>query len=67
MKPPFKFHLQAYQQQLLQTGTRDEIIAWLIWNDPNGYYSDADSAAADRASLKLDQARDILRSQVERA
>lgn len=29
--------------EILDTWSRDEIIQWLCWNDPNGVYTDADS------------------------
>lgn len=66
MKPPLHFHDSAFLQHLLQSATRDELIAWLVWNDPNGIYTDADSRTEDLLPLTLLQARQILRAQIER-
>lgn len=40
MKLPLEFHDPDYQQELLRKGTREQLIAWLRWNDPNGIYTD---------------------------
>lgn len=45
------------QKQILADGTREEIIGWLMWNDPNGIYNDDHSLAEDRKPLTLDEAR----------
>lgn len=63
LKPPLEYHDPEFQQRLLQTGTREELIAWLCWNDPNGIYADAASCAEDRPPLPLELARQILRDQ----
>ncbi|MFO1044808.1 MAG: hypothetical protein U0941_23800 [Planctomycetaceae bacterium] len=65
-KPPLEFHDPDFQQRLLHTGTREELIAWLCWNDPNGIYTDEASWAEDRPPLTLELARQILRDQRER-
>jgi hypothetical protein len=66
MKPPLEYHDPDFQNQLLRYGTREELIAWLCWNDPNGIYSDDDSIAEERLPLELDQAREIIRKQITR-
>jgi len=33
------------QPSISDTSTREELIAWLEWNDPNGVYSDEDCVA----------------------
>jgi hypothetical protein len=66
MKPPLHFHDPAFQEQLLSTGSRDELIAWLCWNVPNGVYSDQDSGAEDRPPLTLPEARQLMREQIKR-
>ena len=66
LKPPLEFHDPDFQQRLLQTGTREDLIAWLCWNDPNGIYTDEASWAEDRPPLTLELARQILRDQRER-
>lgn len=66
-KPPLQYHDPGYQKHLLSDGTRDELIGWLIWNDPHGTYADPASVAEDHSPLTLDEARAILRDQIERA
>jgi len=44
--------------------TRDEAIAWLCWNDPNGCYTDADAAAEGFDPLTADDARALVRDQI---
>lgn len=42
-------------------GSREEIIRWLTWNDPNGVWSDDDSAAEGWRPMDLEQARASMR------
>ena len=65
-KPPLQFHDPDYQRQLLREGTREQLIAWLRWNDPNGSYTDRDLQAEDQSPLTLDKARSLMRDQIER-
>lgn len=65
-KPPLQFHDPAYQRTLLRDGTREQLIGWLRWNDPNGSYADQDLQAEDRPPLTLDKARSLMRDQIER-
>lgn len=67
MKGPVLYQTTAYQEKLLGDGTREQIIEWLIWNDPNGCYSDANACAADYEPLTLDGARNTLRSILSRS
>lgn len=66
-KPPLQFHDPDYQRQLLREGTREQLLAWLRWNDPNGSYADQDLQADDQPPLTLDEARALVRDQIERA
>ena len=66
MKGPLEFQQRAYQLVLLRLGTREQIIEWLVWNDPNGVYTDSDSEADDMASLTIEEARQIMRDQISR-
>jgi len=66
LKPPLEYQDRAFQRQLLERGTRDELIAWLCWNDPDGIYTDRDSLLEDRPQLTLAEARQLLRRQLER-
>ena len=47
----------AGQASILKTGTREEIIAWLVWNDPNGVWTDKDSEAEGWRPITLEAAR----------
>ena len=49
------------QARLLETGTREEIIAWLMWNDANGVWSDEDSEAEGWKPITLEAARTAMR------
>lgn len=46
-------------------GTRDRLIAWLRWNDPDGYDADRGLSLENRSTLTLDEARALLRIQIE--
>ena len=65
-KPPPKFHDPEFQQGLLCDGTREQLIAWLRWNDPNGSYTDRDLQADEQPPLTLDETRSLMRGQIER-
>ena len=65
-KPPLQFHDPDYQRTLLRDGTREQLISWLRWNDPNGSYTDCDLQADDQPPLTLDKARSLVRDQIER-
>ncbi len=58
--------LDSYEQMILRFGQLEEIIDWLIWNDPNGVYSDADSEAEGWAKLTIEEARAIMKAILER-
>ena len=66
MKPPIVFHIEQFQLCLLREGTREQLIEWLKWNDPNGIYSDSACADEEIAPLTLETARETMRRQVER-
>jgi hypothetical protein len=51
----------AYQNELLEAGSRDDIIAWLVWNDGNGVYTDEDSEREGLPILTLESAREQMR------
>lgn len=48
-------------KNLLNNGTREEILEWLQSDDPNGTYSDEASEAAGMPVASLDDARQCLR------
>lgn len=66
MKEPAAFHDPVVQHALLARGTREQIIAWLVWNDPNGTYTDRDSESDGMGPLTLSEARRIMRDQISR-
>lgn len=66
MKEPTENHSDLVQLALLEFGARDEIIAWLCWNDPNGTYSDRDSLAEGMKAITLEEARRIMMDQLSR-
>jgi len=37
--------------------TREELIHWLLWNDPHGVYTDSDCQNEDYPVLTLESAR----------
>ena len=53
------------QTDIIRNGTREQVIAWLAWNDSNGVYTDQDSIDEGLEPLTIEQARDIMRSQME--
>ena len=53
------------QLDILDNGTRDDIIAWLCWNDANGCYTDTDSDLEGLPRLTLDDAREIMSRQID--
>ena len=63
-KHPLRFHDPLFQLNLLRNGSRDEIIHWLCWNDPNGCYSDAEAKAEGIPKLTLGEAKEIMQNQI---
>jgi len=53
------------QEDILTNGAREQVIAWLAWNDANGVYTDEDSEAEGLEPLTLEQAREYMRNQME--
>lgn len=58
-------HTEAVQADILNNGTREQVIAWLQWNDANGVYTDEASEAEGLEPLTLDDARNYMREQLE--
>ncbi|QFS86586.1 MULTISPECIES: hypothetical protein [unclassified Marinobacter] len=58
-------NLKSRQIDILENGTREQVIDWLAWNDANGVYTDEDSAAEGYEPLTLEQARELMRGQIE--
>ena len=65
-RPPLHNHDPEFQRGIIRDGTREEIINWLCWNDPNGCYSDEDSRAEGYPLLSLEQAKQIMTEQIGR-
>jgi len=55
----------ARQARILNEGTREDVIQWLAWNDANGVYTDEASKAEGLEPLTLEQARSIMRDQLQ--
>jgi len=53
------------QLDILENGTRNDVINWLCWNDRNGCYRDDDAIAEGYDPLTLEQAREIMRGQID--
>jgi hypothetical protein len=49
----------------LKTMSREELIAWLQWNDRNGVYSDEDSELEGRDPISREEALEIALRQIE--
>lgn len=58
------FHLHSTQDWILNHGIREDIIEWLVWNDRNGTYTDADCEVEDIDKLTLEEARKLMRGMV---
>ena len=52
------------QLDILDNGTRYDIIDWLVWNDADGCYTDADCESEGIDPLTLDDARTIMRNAI---
>jgi hypothetical protein len=65
MNGPVIYQDHAFQRELIRTGTREQIIDWLCWNDPNGAYKDSDCEIEGMNATTLDQARAIMRQQID--
>jgi len=48
----------------LSTSTREEIINWLQWNDPNGVYTDKQSLKEFDNILSKEEAAEIMKRQI---
>lgn len=64
MKGPIIYQDPAFQRELIRTGTREQIIDWLCWNDPNGTYTDGDCATEGIAITTLERAKECIRHQI---
>lgn len=45
---------------LTTTSSRAALIQWLVWNDPNGTYTDKDSEADGHDPLTVEDAWDLI-------
>jgi hypothetical protein len=64
MPPTSDFSSPETQRRILLEGTREQIIDWLRWNDPNGVWTDSDSAARGWVPMTLEQARGAMRNAI---
>ena len=58
-------HDSFVQLDILENGTRNDVINWLCWNDRNGCYRDDDAIAEGYDPLTLEEARDIMRRWID--
>ena len=58
-------HDPFMQLDILESGSRDDIIDWLVWNDSNGVYIDSDCDAEGMPRLTLETAREVMRQSIE--
>lgn len=58
------FRSPEVQRGILLNGSREDIIRWLAWNDPNGVWSDEDSEAEGWRPMTLEQAKASMREAV---
>jgi hypothetical protein len=56
---------QQWTPETTRNKTRDQLIAWLVWNDPNGSYVDDLSNDPEFPPLTLSEARDLVIRQIE--
>lgn len=54
-----------FLRDLLNNGTREQILEWLAWNDANGCYTDADCYAEDLPTLDESDAKMMLAAVME--
>jgi hypothetical protein len=57
----------AAMPQLSDPPTREELIEWLAWNDPNGVYYDEDMLYEFGEVLTLEEAQDLFIETMEEA
>jgi hypothetical protein len=55
-----EFHSPKKQQEILARGTREALIEWLMWHDPNGIWSDADSLLEGKPPISWEQAQQAM-------
>jgi hypothetical protein len=58
------FQCPETQRDILLNGSRDDIIQWLRWNDPNGVWSDEDSTAEGLIPMTLQKAQRYMRNAI---
>jgi hypothetical protein len=57
--------LAAERDRLMRTWSRQKLIDWLCWNDPNGLWRDKDMIANDMDPMSQDEAVDEVMAYVE--
>ena len=48
----------------LKNWSRETLINWLVWNDPNGVYRDVDSKREFNNVLQKEEAIEVIRNQI---
>ena len=60
-----RIDLAAERHRLMTTWSRDDLIDWLVWNDPNGIWTDEDMVANDMDPMSQEEAIDQVMSFVQ--
>jgi hypothetical protein len=60
-----RIDLAAERDRLMRTWSRQKLIDWLCWNDPNGLWRDKDMIANDMDPMSQDEAVDEVMAYVE--
>lgn len=56
---------QVELEKEIATWTREQLIQWLSWNDPNGVYTDQDSLAEFGNIMSIEEGREIMLAQIK--
>jgi len=48
------------KDKIISSGSREDIISWLVCNDPNGIYTDNDCKNEGMEPLSLEEARSLM-------
>lgn len=66
LKPPLEFNDSDVQHQLLESGTVDELSAWLSWNDSNRICDDHGPNIEERGLQSIEALRELMFRQISR-
>lgn len=58
------FHTEEKLREVLATWTREDMLKWLQWNDPNGTYLDEDTLREFERIATREEAHDLIIKQI---